>query len=173
MHLLLYFGPVRQLSTAVLAFLFTIASSGQTLLINELQAAGAPADRVEVFNASDGPVDLADHVFFLNGLHHRIAGSLRIAPHGFATLWFDRDPTRGPDHIGLKLPREGGTLLLIDPDGSTIVDTFTYPGSPDGVSMGREKDGGRRSAYFTTPRSALPTPDRSGLIDYSPLRRSR
>ena len=123
----------------------------RSILINEVQCAGLPGDRVELFNATSRSVDLQGMRLALGPIEHHISASVRISPMGFVTLWLDRHPEQGPDHIDLKLPREGGTLMLLGPDGVSIMDMFTYPALPEGVSIGRISDGSRQVGYFLEP----------------------
>lgn len=145
-----YIGLVRDFSTAILILAAPVLGA-QSLLINELQSSGPPGDRVEVFNASDHIIDLQGYVFALGAHQDSVVGSLPIAPGGHAVLMLDRRPEPGTDHLRIRLPREGGTLLLIAPDRSTVVDAFTYGALPEGCSMGRAPDGGRRVGYFMDP----------------------
>lgn len=144
--------------------------------INELQCTRAPGsngqgaagDWVELYNAGSGTVELGGYQLALNGRSERLAKGLLIGPRAQLVLWCDAMDE--PGHIALKLPRNGGTLLLVAPNGSDVLDLFQWPALPPGVSMGRRRDGGLEWGFFPfpTPGSAnvaaeaksrlLPTP---------------
>jgi hypothetical protein len=131
----------------------------QSVLINEVQPAcqqsltdaqGGHPDWVELVCTGPSAVDLTGYTFS-NGLHsHRVNGSLMLPANGHLLLFFDGRPDRGLDHVALKLPREGGTLMLIAPDGSSVIDLFTWPALPADVSIGRCPDGGRDWSLFSS-----------------------
>lgn len=145
-----YIGLVRDFSTVIMVLAAPVLGA-QSLLINELQSSGPPGDRVEVFNASDRTIDLQGYVLVVGAHQDSVKGPLPIAPGGHAVLLLDRRPELGTDHLRIKLPREGGTLLLIAPDRSTVVDAFTYGSMPAGCSLGRTPDGGRCAGFFMDP----------------------
>ncbi len=121
-------------------------------LINEVVPGGGDAgDWIEVYNPGSGAVDLLGYTIVTAGSTHRIQASLPLAAHGLRVLWCDRHPEAGMDHLDLKLPREGGSVLLIDPDRRTVRDVYSWKALPTGVSLGRLRDGAREWGYFTTP----------------------
>jgi hypothetical protein len=135
------------------------------LLINELQPAnhgtvataqGHHPDWIELYNAGDRPMDLKGMRLALGTGQHHFEASLVVPPRGHQLLWCDARPGRGVDHVGFKLPRSGGTVLLIAADGVTIVDLFTWPAMEGGLSMGRLPDGARSWSYFTEPTPGAP-----------------
>ena len=69
----------------------------------------------------------------------------------------------GPGDLPLHLPPEGGTLLLVDADGATILDLFTFPELPEGTSVGRLPDGARQWSYFTPGTLGRAAPEGSPL----------
>ncbi len=52
---------------------------------------------------------------------------------------------------GIGLNNAGDTVNLLQPDGVTVIDSFTYSSSADDVSYGREYDGASTWTTFTKP----------------------
>lgn len=127
------------------------------VLINEVQATRMPGgdgtgpdgDWVELFNAGNRPVDLEGFILAMGMRTVRIGPGIMIQPGRHRVLWCDARPA--PDHVGLKLPRKGATLLLVAPDGARVLDVFRWPELPPGVSMGRSPDGARAWGFFGEP----------------------
>lgn len=139
---------------------WTLDGWGQGVLINELQPAcqrslstpeGDHPDWVELIGTGPRPIDLNGHTLSLGARHHRFSSTLTLAPNQHLLLFFDGHPERGETHIDLKLAREGGTLLLIAPDGSSVVDLYSWPELPADVSIGRLPDGSRTWSLFPIP----------------------
>lgn len=136
-----------------LAALVASAVQAQDVRINEVLCAHGTngADWIELYNASPRTLDLQGYTIALNGAAHRITAALPLPAKGFRRLWCDRRPADGPDHLDLKLPRTGGTALLIAPDRTSVLDLFTWPPLPDEVSIGRMQDGQRAWGFFERP----------------------
>lgn len=60
---------------------------------------------------------------------------------------------------GIGLNNAGDTVNLLNPDGSTIVDSHSYSSSADDISYGRETDGSSTWVTFDTP-----TPGAANII---------
>ena len=138
----------------------SLAALAQYPLINEVLPAdqrtvtdpyGHHPDVIELYNRASVSVNLIGSVIVLGATSQRIMAPLVIPPHGFLVLYCDHHPERGADHLDLKLPRNGGTLLLIDPDHVTVRDVFTWPTLPADVSMGRIRDGAKDWGFFPSP----------------------
>ncbi len=137
------------------------------LHINELMAdnsttiadaSGAYDDWIEVYNAGSFPVDLggyyvSDDPATLNLWQIPVSNpSLTTVPaNGFLLLWADKDTEEGELHLDLKLGSGGESLLLIAPDGSTIIDQLSFGPQNTDVSYGRSVDGGPDFQLFTSP----------------------
>lgn len=142
--------------------LFPVVVAAQ-VRINELQCTRAPGtdgigpdgDWVELINAGRSTVDLQGHVLAVEGRTATIGTGVRIRPGERAVLWCGTGSTV-PHQLPLKLPRAGGSLLLFAPDGATLLDLFTWPALPPGVSIGRTKDGAKTWGYFATPSPGAP-----------------
>ncbi len=130
--------------------------------INEVQCTRMPGtsgegpdgDWVELYNAGSRTVDLGGHLLVAKGRTARVPPGLVIAPGAFRVLWCGKQALA--DHIPLKLPRMGGSLLLIAPDGATVLDLFSWPLLPPGVSIGRAVDGERAWGFFQEPTPGGP-----------------
>jgi hypothetical protein len=66
-------------------------------------------------------------------------------------VWCDNDLTDDVNHSPLTLPVEGASIQLIGPDGSSIIDTYSYPATTADHSYGRASDGAASSIEFSTP----------------------
>lgn len=145
--------------------------------INELQCTrvvqsdgrGTNGDWVELYNAGDREVDLGGYILSLGGRTEHLAPGLAIGPHRHLVLWCDRSPDEGPAHLVMRLPRHGGGLLLVAPDGSTVLDLFHWPALPPGVSIGRLRDGGRDWGYFASPTPGRPNEGSTASARLLPL----
>ena len=148
---------MRRLSLTSLCGLASIICLAQHPLINEVVPGGGGApDWIELYNPGARTFDLLGCTFVTPGRTHRISASLPIAAHGRLVIWCDRHPEAGPEHLDLKLPREGGSVLLIDRDRRTVRDVYSWRGLPSGVSLGRLSDGAREWGYFTGPTPGSP-----------------
>ena len=67
---------------------------------------------------------------------------------GYLVFWLDEKPEKGLLHCNLKLSRKGETVLLYDKDGSTLVDSVTFPELPADVSWARTPDANRTWAFL-------------------------
>lgn len=149
------------------ANLLTMTACAQSgVMINELQGAnrktivaqdGSTPDWVELYNPTASTIDLAGMRFAVVGRTHVLEGPLTIAPKAQRMIWFDGAPTRGPEHAAFRLPRKGGTLLLIAADGVTVQDVFTYPAMSGDLSVGRLTDGNATAwSFFAEPTPGAP-----------------
>jgi hypothetical protein len=118
-----------------------VPCAAQWPLINEVLP--STGDQVEIFLDKGPPVDLKDYRLALNGKVFSIAASTIIGSGCKVAIDLR--------HAPLRLPRTGATLLLIAPDGITVVDVFTWKDVPYGNSVGRFPDGGTAVRYFTDP----------------------
>lgn len=137
------------------------------VLINEVQCArtrgtdgkGPNGDWVEFFNAGNQPVDLGGYLLAQGLRVERIGPGTVVAPGGHKVLWCGKDD--GPDRLAMRLPKEGGALLLVAPDGVKVLDLFRWPALLPGVSMGRMPDGDRDHEFMQHPTPGMPNKDGS------------
>lgn len=74
-----------------------------------------------------------------------------------------------PGELALPIHAHGGTILLLDADGATILDVFTYPPIPAGSSFGRLPDGSKDWSYFERPSLGGPAPPQDPIRSIAPL----
>ena len=160
-----------------------LSCAQRSVLINEIQPsnqgtfltaeAGSP-DWIEIHNPTDRTVDLMGMRLVIDGDQYVIEDPLKVGPHGFRLLWCDRRSELGPDHLPFTLSREGGSLLLIAPNGTTIIDVFTWPKLYADESIGRRPDGARTWKIFGSPtpgrsnNDAIGTTQRTSPISLTP-----
>jgi hypothetical protein len=112
-------------------------------------------DWVEIHNNSNKPVNIggmyiSDKVDDSNPYFIPESNTIltTITAKGFLVLWCDRQPEQGLLHLGFKLSGNGESIILIDRDGSTIIDGYTFPSQTADVSMGRN---GEEWLFFENP----------------------
>ncbi|MFO7669615.1 MAG: lamin tail domain-containing protein [Bacteroidales bacterium] len=122
-------------------YLSEIVASGNEINHDQF---GEFDDWIEVYNHNDFAVDLGG--FFITDsigdrLKYRIpAGypdSTTIAPKGYLILWADDQQEQGVHHLGFKLSGDGEQLALVDPEGTTYIDTVTFPNQFKNFSYSR------------------------------------
>jgi hypothetical protein len=74
---------------------------------------------------------------------YTIPGGSVIPAYGYLVLW--------QSTTGIALNNDGDTVNYLKPDGTTVLDSYTYPSSTDDVSYGRETDGGLPWTTFDVP----------------------
>lgn len=148
---------MRTTVLGILSLTCVLLQAQDGILINEIQpanrsiregAGNATPDWVELHNGGIDSVDLYGYRLAIAGAYHLIDQHMKVAPQGFMVLWCSGQPDMGTDHVGFALSRHGGTLLLIDPDATTIRDVFTWPEMPSDQSIGRLPDGGTDWSRF-------------------------
>lgn len=85
---------------------------------------------------------------------------------GYGVIWADGQPEQGALHAPFTLPKDGATILLIDRDGSTLLDAFSYTGQRSDVSFGRLPNTTSKAAFFptSTPGKANTSPAFSRIL---------
>ncbi|NCC52252.1 MAG: lamin tail domain-containing protein, partial [Spartobacteria bacterium] len=93
-------------------------------------------DYIELYNASDAPVDLAGCVLTDDPATNKfiIPPATTIPAHGF--LVYDSN------ELGFNLSSTGEEIFFYSADGSNVIDAVAFPGQQNGVSCGRYPDGG-------------------------------
>ncbi len=165
---------ILQLIT-VLCILWASPAYAQ-LTINEFLADNASTiadengdfeDWIEIHNAGANAVDIGGYYISDDLTAPTIwqipttNPSLTTVPAGgFLLLWADKDTDDGELHIDIKLGSGGEDIVLVNPDGVTIVDQLTFGPQSTDVSYGRTVDGGPDFQIFTasTPNASNETP---------------
>ena len=109
----------------------------RSLVLNEFLAhsESGPADFVELYNHSNGPLDISGCVLTDDpGLDlYIVPGGTLLPPRGHVA--FDQDK------LGFALQASGGTLYLRNPSGNRVLDAVRYEAQSDGLTFGRCPDG--------------------------------
>ncbi len=154
-----------------------------SLYINEIMAKNASFpdpfgemdDWVELYNPNDFPVDIggmymtdshySDGISAWTQIPTGYSNVTTIAPHSFLVVWFDEDLDQGPLHINDKLGGGADSVYLIDSDGETVIDSYTWTEATDlnvdDRSIGRMPDGGNEWMLFGTGQTYPCTPGAS------------
>lgn len=145
----------------------TTAGSLPTLFINELMAStqavvadenGEFDDWIEIFNPNATDVNIAG--WYLSDdpatpTKYRIpeASTVAVVPaNGWLLIWADNQSAQGDLHTNFALSATNGeSVLLVGPDGVTIVDEIDFGPQVENVSFGRQTDGGLPWVSFATP----------------------
>ena len=145
----------------------TTVDSVNTLVINEFLASndscyadneGEFDDWIEIYNAGNIPTDLGG-LYITDDLDDLVKWQIpdtnpiatSIAPGGYLILWADEDLDQGETHLDIKLDQEGEEIGLIEPDGTTIIDSYVFDEQTTDISEGRMPDGEDNWQFFETP----------------------
>ena len=114
-------------------------------------------DWVELFNATDEPVDIAG--FYLSDdpddatlwqIPPAPNGETIIPPEDYLIVWSDNDSDQGALHGPFKLASEGGVVSLSDPSGAAI-DSIAYPAQHPDIAFGRTSIEGDTFSFLLAP----------------------
>jgi hypothetical protein len=155
----------------ILPELLASTSTNTRLCINEFMASNVLAeesadgeydDWIEIYNPGDSVVDLAGHYmsdYSDSNRYWKIPGGqsskTTVPALGYLILYADSQPQKGADHLGFKLGSSGGEILLISPDGITLLDRIPYQYQFRDVSFGRFPNGGSQWDYFSNATPGL------------------
>lgn len=136
------------------------------LFINEFMASnnqtiadeyGEYDDWIEIYNPNSFAVDLAGYYLSddLNLLtKYQIPESSDeaiIAPFGFLLVWADNSNFQGDLHTNFALSASGEDIVLTAPDGTSIVNAYSYEAQTADISEGRSTDGAPEWIFFDVP----------------------
>jgi hypothetical protein len=169
------------LMAALLLGLNCAQVQGQSLVINEIMATNNATiqdvfewdDWIELYlPAGEGLLNLAG--YYLTDNPNNLTkwqfpdtnlGLTTIVGGQYKLIWIDNDDSQGELHTNFKLSGDGEEIILVDPDGVTIIDSKAFgPQAPD-ISYGRECDGCDAWVYFNnaTPNASnaeiMPEPE--------------
>lgn len=146
-----------------LCLLGVVTAQGQSLYINELVASNNQDqmdeffefdDWIEIYNTG-GITNLAGYYLSDDPLlltKYAIPNDpalTTILPNGYLIFWCDNDnATQGTSHTNFTLKSGGETVFLTAPDGTTIIDSISYPQMATDISYGRTCDGCATWQYF-------------------------
>jgi len=165
-NLTLFKAIMQLLHVLVLLFSFSLLSA-QNLSINEFLAAnestisdesGDFEDWIEIYNSGSTDINLAGYYISddpseldLWQIPNTNAALTTVPAGGYLILWADKDTDDGENHVDLKLGASGESVVLVSPNGNTILDQIDFGQQSDDVSFGRESDGAANLVFFTTP----------------------
>ncbi|MFZ0033835.1 MAG: lamin tail domain-containing protein, partial [Sedimentisphaerales bacterium] len=122
-----------------------MASNNSDSDINDLQ--GDFDDWIEIYNASDTPIDLAGMYLTDNlddptkwQIPSGYSSQTTVPADGFVVIWADDETTDGPLHANFKLSAGGEEIGLFDIDGSTPIDAIVFGNQTTNISYGRYPD---------------------------------
>ncbi|MFA5668247.1 MAG: lamin tail domain-containing protein [Balneolaceae bacterium] len=159
----------RQFILSFLAlFLFTISLNAQ-IRVNEIVASNSASysdengkfgDWIEIYNGSNISVNIGGYYFSDDPaqptkwqLPTNKSASTTIGAKSFLILWADGALTDGPLHLDFKLSASGESVVITAADGTTLVDSVTFPSQTTDISWARDVDGTGTFSY------ANPTPN--------------
>ncbi|HHS96265.1 MAG TPA: T9SS type A sorting domain-containing protein, partial [Phaeodactylibacter sp.] len=79
-----------------------------------------------------------------------------VPANGFVLFWCDAQENQGTMHTSFKLSSNGESIALVDTDGSTILDSYTFGQQWANTSQGRQSDGGSTWISFSMPSPLEP-----------------
>ncbi len=146
---------------------FEVGYVAPVLFINEFMASNDSAyadengeydDWIEIYNPGSEAIDIGG-MYITDDLSDLTAWKIpttdpqktTIPAGGFLVLWADKQPEQGVLHVNIKLKGSGEQIGLTAPNGTTVIDSLTYPEQTTDVSMGRLPDGSDHWEYFQTP----------------------
>jgi hypothetical protein len=147
---------------------FTVGLQG--LVINEFMAfnqmtledpeePGEFPDWIEIYNGTSGTIYL-EGMYLSDKLQDltkwQIGAGVSIDPGQYLIFYADDDGTQGVYHTNYKLSGSGETIILIDNDGKTIIDSIVFDGQFEDVSYGRFPDGDDSWGFHQNPTPGSP-----------------
>jgi len=120
-------------------------------------------DWVEIYNKTESPVNIGGMYFTDKPddddpykIPDSIPNKTTIPAGGFLVLWCDKDEEQGVLHLKVKLSADGESVILIDKDGSSVIDSLTFESQTTDVSMGRDPSNFNQWITFATPTPGFP-----------------
>ncbi len=142
-------------------------ASGIPLFINEFLASntktnedpqGETDDWVEIYNASDEPIDIAGMYLTDDPSAPRKweipAGQPQLTTvpaYGHLLIWADGDVADAGLHAPFGLSSNGDEIALLDRDSATVIDHIAFDEQQADISFGRLPDGGSAWQPFASP----------------------
>jgi len=146
---------------------FQVGYIPPVLYINEFLASndscctdenGEYDDWIEIYNPGSEAVDIggmhiSDDLGALTTwqIPDTAPDTTTIQAGGFLVLWADKQPEQGVLHVNIKLSGSGEDIALTAPNGTSVIDSYTYGEQTTDVSEGRKPDGSDTWMNFDTP----------------------
>jgi len=133
-------------------------ASNQTTLEDPDEPGEFP-DWIEIFNGATGTIDL-EGMYLTDNVHDltkwQIGEGVSITPGQYLIFYADDDGTQGVYHTNFQLSSRGETIVLVDSDGETIIDSITFDAQFEDVSYGRFPDGNGLWDFHLIPTPGSP-----------------
>lgn len=139
-------------------FINEIMASNSTTISNDL---GKYRDWIEIYNAGSTPVDLAGLYISDNATNPKkfmipygSPDKTTVPAGGFLIFWADNEAHEGANHLGFRLSKSGGVVILsqANTSGATqILNQLTYGIQNTDISYGRYPDGSSNLIIFNVP----------------------
>jgi hypothetical protein len=147
-------------------------NKGRGLIINEFLASndfcctdeeGDYDDWVELYNDSNLSIDIGG-MFFTDTpndenpylIPNTNSIKTTIPAGGYLILWCDDDQEQGVLHLSKKLKGGGESIILMESDKVTVVDSYTYESQTTDISMGRDPQNLDSWIFYKNPTPGLP-----------------
>ena len=141
--------------------------AGIPLVINEFMASnsniirdpqGQYDDWIEIWNSGVDPVDIGG-MFLTDNLSVPMKWPIpgnnpiltTIPAGGYLLIWADEDSTDYGLHANFKLNADGEEISLIYSDGTTLIDSISFPEQTTDISYGRDPETNGQIRFFATP----------------------
>ena len=114
-------------------------------------------DWIEVHNRSDESIDLSGKFLSDSKSNPRkwaFPEETVIGPGDYLLVWADEDEAKIGLHANFKLSKEGESVLLIDTDGVSALDTVSFETLSEDVAFGRSEGSEKWSLLRPTPGQA-------------------
>ena len=137
------------------------------LIINEFLASndaccsdqnGDFDDWVEFYNDTDSPIDLGGMYFTDTPgddkpykIPDNDPSSTTVPSKGYIVIWCDDDQEQGALHVSKKLKSGGESIILLNTDRISVVDSLTYSSQTTDISMGRDPNNESEWIFFNNP----------------------
>ncbi len=143
------------------------SAMGASLVINEIMASngatkadpqGQYDDWIEIYNAGDAPADLGG--MYLTDdpnepgkwqIPATSAAPTTVAPQGYLLIWADGNIQDQGLHAGFKLDAGGEDVALFATDGTTLIDSVSFPELTRDISYSRYPDANDNWQFSGTP----------------------
>ena len=154
---------------------------GNGLCLNEFLAknnsgvvdeAGEFEDWIEVHNGTGALYDLGGAYLsddLADPTKWRVPAGTQILPGASVLIWADNEPLQGPLHASFKLSADGEEVVLVDADGVTVRDYFSFGAQAADVSSGRLFDGGEPWVSLLQPTPEASNEQSCGYRSYDQL----
>ena len=136
-----------------------ILTRNPQLKLNEFLSANegtsVDPDWIEIHNSGNTAIDLQNYYLTndlaTNPILYQVPESIIIQAGGFVLFYADASPQLGANHTNFNLNEISGEIAIVKPNGTTVVDSYSYGNQSVGVSEGRCPDGNNTWTTFTTP----------------------